>query len=336
MTTYHQVLSVYGPASLNKYKSPKRIQQYQINPGEGKDLMNGGPILITEHATGKEEYSDGEVEEDILSFVSSGRDLEEVVRNDRRWAVLYHLDQRRRNLLEWYPFARDASLLEIGAGCGALTGLFTEKLRSVTAIELSPRRAKIIATRYRSKENLILYAGRFEDVQGLERYDYVTLIGVLEYAGRYQRSSSPYLDMLKHVLSLLKTDGTMVLAIENRLGMKYWAGAPEDHSGKLFHGLEGYRGEDGFRTFGREELIALLNEAGFHHLNFYYPHPDYKIPERIYSDRSLPAVGELCGMSPNYDQERFALFDEGLAYDSLLTNKAFPLMANSFLVLCRR
>lgn len=292
--------------------------------------------MILDHATGTEEYSDGEVEEELLSIVSSGKDLEEAIREDRRWAVLYHLDQRRRNLLEWYPFDSESSLLEIGAGCGALTGLFCEKVRSVTAVELSARRAKIIATRYQNTKNLSVIAGNIGDLPPLAGFDYVTLIGVLEYAGKYRRSPHPYLDLLKLVGSALKDGGTLILAIENRLGLKYWAGAPEDHSGELFQGLEGYPGEDGFRTFGREELSALLNSAGFKDLEFYYPHPDYKIPERIYSDRSLPSLGELGGMSPNYDQERFALFDEGLAYDGLLTNGAFSLMANSFLVFCRR
>jgi SAM-dependent methyltransferase len=298
--------------------------------------MTGGPTLRLDHATGMEEYSDGDVEEDLLALVSSGKDLEEAVRNDDRWAVLYHFHPRRRNLLDWFPFRRDSSLLEIGAGCGALTGMFCEKVDRVTAVELSARRAKIIAARYPSADNLDIFAGRFEDIPIGERYDYVTLIGVLEYAGRYARSTDPYSDLLRRARESLKPDGTLILAIENKLGLKYWAGAPEDHSGELFQGLEGYSDQQDFRTFGRQELAALLNGSGFMEIDFYYPHPDYKFPERIFSDRYLPRPGEMCNGSPSYDQERYVLFDEGLAYDSVLSNNAFPIMANSFLVVCRR
>jgi 2-polyprenyl-3-methyl-5-hydroxy-6-metoxy-1,4-benzoquinol methylase len=300
------------------------------------DSMNGGPRLILDYVTGQEQYSDGDVEEDILTFVSSGKDLEDVVRQDNRWPVLYHLDSRRRNLLEWFPFEKDSTLLEVGAGCGALTGLFCENMKSVTAVELSAGRAKIIAARYPTKDNLTIYAGRFEDVPLEEKYDYVTLIGVLEYAGRYRRGTDPYCDLLRQAASVLKSEGTLIVAIENQLGLKYWAGAPEDHSGKLFQGLEGYPGEDGLRTFGKEELTGMLVSSGFHDLDYYYPYPDYKMPDRLYSDRALPRRGEMGKAAPSYDQERFVLFDEGLACDSVLTNDMFPLMANSFLVSCRR
>ena len=72
--------------------------------------------MILDHVTGRDEYSDGDVEEDLLSFVTSGRDLEEMVRQDDRWAVLYHFDQRRRNLLEWFPFEKGS--LTLGSGSG--------------------------------------------------------------------------------------------------------------------------------------------------------------------------------------------------------------------------
>jgi len=298
--------------------------------------MNDGPRLILDHVTGREEYSDGDIEDDIFEIVSSGYDHSSFIKKEDRWPILYHLDPRRRNVLEWFPFERDSTLLEIGAGCGALTGMFCEKVDQVTVVELSERRAKIIAARYPSADNLTIFAGRFEDVPVEERYDYVTLIGVLEYAGRYARSTDPYRNLLRRAREHLKDDGTLILAIENKLGLKYWAGAPEDHSGKLFQGLEGYPDERGFRTFGRQELECLLNDSGFKETEFMYPYPDYKLPDRIFSDRFLPRPGEMGKGSPNYDQERYMLFDEGLACDSILSNHAFPLMANSFLVICRR
>ena len=70
-----------------------------------------------------------------------------------------------------------------------------------------------------------------------------------------------------------------MIAIENRLGLKYWAGATEDHTGLYFEGLEGYPTTDYVRTFSKPELEALLRQSGYG-LD-YYPYPDYKFPERI-------------------------------------------------------
>ena len=97
--------------------------------------------LITEYHHGADLYSDGAVEDELLALFKTGGDVSAVLRRDKRWPVLYHLSPERRNLLEWFPFKTDGKLLEIGAGYGALTGLFAEKAANVTAVELSARRS---------------------------------------------------------------------------------------------------------------------------------------------------------------------------------------------------
>ena len=57
--------------------------------------------------------------------------------------------------------------------------------------------------------------------------------------------------MAKH----LAPGGKIVIAIENRLGLKYWAGCAEDHVGKYFEGLEGYHNTKGVRTYSKKERI---------------------------------------------------------------------------------
>ena len=44
--------------------------------------------------------------------------------------------------------------------------------------------------------------------------------------------------MLKKAFKLLSKNGLLIIAIENRLGLKYFNGCREDHAGKLFHGVE--------------------------------------------------------------------------------------------------
>ena len=280
-------------------------------------------------------YNDGDVEDDIIKYVSQDADLNDVIKNDLRWPVLYHLSKKRENLLDWYDFDPEASLLEIGAGCGALTGMFCRKVANVTAVEISERRARIVAIRNQKVDNLTVHACRFENLPMEQKFDYVTLIGVLEYAGRYHGSEDPYADFLNSVRARLKEEGTLILAMENKLGLKYWAGAPEDHTGVLFENIEGYVGKTDVRTFGRKELEVLLRSAGFNDLDFYYPMPDYKMPDMLFSEDHLPHLGDLSQSAPNYDQPRHILFREGLAMDSVIKNGVFGTMANSFLVFCR-
>lgn len=289
-------------------------------------------MLNLDFYTGQDFYSDGDIEQELLEFVQSGRDVLEVLIHDTRWPMLYHLSPERRNLLEWYPFRPNASLLEIGAGCGALTELFCQKVESVTAIELSRKRAEIIQARCQHLTNLEIYVGNMYDISFEKTFDYITLIGVLEYTKSFIRTLTPYHDFFRKIQTWIKKDGCLIIAIENKFGLKYFAGAREDHSGKFFDGIEGYSNHQSCETFGKEELRILLSENGFDNIRFYYPYPDYKLPAEIYSDDFLPTENNLLNNAPNYDQERLQLFDERLAFLQIIKNRQFGFFANSFLV----
>jgi len=157
---------------------------------------------------------------------------------------------------------------------------------------------------------------------------------VLEYAGKFTDSTNPYKDFLKQIKQYLKHDGVLIIAIENKFGLKYWAGAREDHSGRFFDGIENYLTTHGMKTFGKNELKKLLGSAGFNEAGFYYSMPDYKIPTSIYSDEIPPLLGQINGFSPNYDTDRYQLFNEQIAYDNIILNDQFDFFANSFLVFC--
>jgi len=285
------------------------------------------------------QYSDGDIEEEILSIVQDNAvDLERAIEQDNRWPILYHFSPDRENLLEWYPFAEDCSILEIGAGCGALTGLLCKKARHVTSIELSYRRALIIAYRHQDKSNLQVITGDINKIRLDKKFDYVSLIGVLEYAGKYTDDPDPHLAFLKKIHGYLKNSGVLLLAIENKFGLKYWSGSREDHTGRLFDGIEDYPNypENKIRTFSRDELERLLRRAGFTNLNFYYPFPDYKLPIYIFSDDYLPPRGLQYQFVENYDQDRILLFNEDRVLQNLIRDGKFGYFANSFLVTCQK
>ncbi|MBW1635347.1 MAG: class I SAM-dependent methyltransferase [Deltaproteobacteria bacterium] len=283
---------------------------------------------------GEDCYSDGDVENEILEIVRSRKNIAEVLVNDNRWPILYHLSPVRQNIINWYPFNKNSNLLEVGGGCGAITGALCNLLHEVKVVELSKRRSQINFERHIHFDNLEIIVGNLNDIIFESKFDYVMLNGVLEYAGSFTASKAPYKDFLKNVKNYLRPGGKLILAIENRYGLKYFAGAKEDHTAKEFDGITGYIGNSNVRTFGKIELEKLLNESGFSALEFYYPHPDYKMPMEIFSEYWLPKADAIFSHSTNFDFDRYDLFDESVAFQGLIENGQYEFFANSFLVIC--
>lgn len=296
----------------------------------------GKVVLDDTFYPGEDLYCDGTVEDELLEIVSSYPESEysKVIRERKNWAILYHLSHIRWNIVEWMPITKEHTVLEVGAGCGAITGVLSDKARRVTCIDLSKKRSTINATRNKDRDNIEILLGNFQDVEEslTQKFDWITLIGVFEYGQGYIDSKLPYQDFLKRIKRHLAPNGKIVIAIENRLGMKYFAGCTEDHTGNYFEGIEGYPNPVMVRTFSRPELERIACEAGFTKSEFYYPYPDYKLPMAIYSDAYLPKAGELTDNLRNFDRERYLLFDEEKAFDSVIRDGLFPVFSNSYLV----
>ena len=122
-------------------------------------------------------YSDGSIEDEILDRVKQNDDT---LQMDTRWPIFYHFSPLRQNILNWYPFRPEAALLEIGAGCGALTGLFAQRVKSVTACELTLKRASIMYERHKQYSNLEVVVGNFLRVTFPHKYDYIVVNGVIK------------------------------------------------------------------------------------------------------------------------------------------------------------
>ncbi len=292
-------------------------------------------------------YIDEEEENHLLELVESGRPIQEILMESEDPAILYNLSDMRENVLEWYDFDPDASLLEINSGCGALTGLFCRRMRRVVCCEPSRQSSVINAVRNQQHDNLEICVGELSNLSLDERFNYVTMIGACEhinhykngsasYTGSYNEKSESYANMLERASSFLKPDGKLIIAIENKFGLKYWSGAAEDHTGGFFDGIQNYNGAPEFRTFSKPELERLLHGVGFTDLQFYYPMPDYKLATSIYSDDFLPQKGMLNDLRPSYDRDRYIMFDQEAAYEALIQDGQFSYFANSFLIICSR
>ena len=309
----------------NRYMSEDRIEQI------------GKIKLDLTHYPGEDLYCDGDVEDELLEIAKKYAAVEYpgIIEEEKRWEILYHLSPLRENIVEWLPIDSSMKVLEIGSGCGAITGALSEKAGEVTCVELSRKRSLINAYRHMDADNVTIHLGNFQDVEPDLPcdYDYICLIGVFEYAQAYIDTETPYEDFLRIIKKHIKPDGHIAIAIENKFGLKYWAGCREDHLGTYFSGIEDYPDGGVVRTFTRDGLLAIAKKCGLTKTQMYYPYPDYKFMTTLYSDRRLPKRGELSDNTRNFDRDRIQLFDEKRVFDTVLQEGQFPLFSNSYMLL---
>lgn len=293
----------------------------------------GNVTLNYKYYSGSDLYSDGdEIENEILDIVKSESGYEYFHSKYHLWPVMYHLSRQRENIVEPMELNKDDECLEIGAGMGAITGALANRCKQVDCIELSKRRSMVNAYRHKSMDNIHIMVGNFQDIEIEKKYDVITLIGVLEYAYHYIDSDSPYEDFVKKMASCLKPGGRLYVAIENKLGLKYFSGYHEDHLGKPYVGLEGYDKSDKVRTFTHSELKLLIEGNGFMNANFYYPFPDYKLPTVIYDESGMKHADIEFAEDSNYDMEVFHHINMNKVFAGLKGTDERKIFANSFLV----
>ena len=168
--------------------------------------------MILKEQEQKVVYSDGEtVEQEMLDIAKAyPEDLsQDYIAQISKYTVNNTFSSVRRNILNWYPFKKDADILEVGAGMGSITGLLCDVAKNVTSIEMSEARA---INQWKTEQ----------------KFDYIVFIGVLEYAAVFSDADNPFEQFLKNVRNLLKPNGVVLFAIENKFGLKYWAGGSED------------------------------------------------------------------------------------------------------------
>ena len=283
---------------------------------------------------GEDFYCDGAVEDELLDIVKNLSPVEyaDVIEERGSWPILYHLSPLRENIVDWIPMNADDKVLEVGSGCGAITGALARKAGSVTCVDLSKKRSLINAYRHSECDNVTIHVGNFKDIEPELPYDfnYICLIGVFEYGQSYIGGETPFRDFLSILMPHLAEGGRIIIAIENKYGMKYFAGCKEDHLGTWFSGIENYADGGSVRTFSRRGLEKIFRSCGVKEACFYYPYPDYKFMTTLYSDAYLPGKGELSNNKRNFDRDRMLLFDEKNAFDGVVEDGLFSVFSNSF------
>lgn len=227
----------------------------------------------------------------------------------------------RESTLNWYEFRKEASLLELNAGHGQLTGLFCRRLAEVTTVT-NKKRADFVGRRYETKANLRIVT---ELPEQTKKYDYVIARDILEEAGNTSET-------IQQWMGYLKKGGILILFCENRFGLKYFCGAKDPHTDKAFDGINGYlKNDNKGRCLSHAELSKAIAE-NTNNFKFYYPVPDSRMPQMIFTDKYQKSIN-VAERLVDYDYQDQNIFGvEHRIFREMIDQGGLAFMANSFLV----
>lgn len=291
------------------------------------------------------DYSDGESAENYLNLVltqavdlsSRSQELQEKIVD---WPSEYHLSSDRSNLLRSYDLSNVSCALELGSGCGAITRYLGEQGISVDAIEGSGPRAQLGKLRCRDLDNVTVVNANYTELElPNKHYDLILFIGVIEYAKKFYPAAltdkEATIAILNQAREHINDHGLVMVAIENRLGLKYILGQHEDHYSKRYVGIHGYQNSPGISTYSEQEWRELIDLAGYKDCSFSYPFPDYKIPRlsmgEDYAKNDPFAFNHLEGtFARDYTRPARRSITESIAWQAASQGKFLSTIANSF------
>lgn len=270
-----------------------------IDCGQQVSLQGGGHFARP-RASGFRDTSSN----DLLSLVAEirrGRPWREMVHEryaaERPWLHQIIASPCRTAFLGDVLPHGDGPVLDVGSGWGQIARPVAA-IRPVVALEPVAERMAFIraaAEQERVAERMAFVESDYLELEFTTLFSVICAIGVLEWAGAFQGAVDPQerqRQFLQKTKRELNEGGCLVLGIENRLGLKYLLGCPDDHLGvpsvacldaplakarwKAMKGLD----LQSF-TYSQAELTILLQDAGYSEITFFGAFPDYKLPQAI-------------------------------------------------------
>lgn len=246
------------------------------------------------------------------------------------WAYKLFAEERQ-NIVDFFPIKQSDNVLEINSECGVVTSKLAEKCGIVTSVEVDEVYCDAAKALNRHFSNINFKNTDVESyiAECQEKFDFIFIINRL-----YEIVNN---DLIEKILNLLSESGKMIIATDNKLGMKYWAGCQESLNGGFFVGIENYQLlNTDKRLYSKKEIERFLKKSGVQNYTFFYPYPDYKFPVSIFSDKRLPGIGELDNNIRDFEGDRYLLFDEKKVFDTIIDEEIFPIYSNSYLVVIDR
>jgi len=264
-----------------------------------KTLEGGGYFsLPREHGFRDTATSDLQA---LITEIEAGRPWREAVagryQSSRPWLYRIITEECRTAFFDQILPAGSEPVLDIGSGWGQIARPLAQH-RPVAALEPVAERMAFIkaaAKQDQVSDHMGFLEADYFDLHFHTRFSAICAIGVLEWVGAFQDHTDPQVrqqNFLHKARSELAPGGTLILGIENRTGLKYLLGCPDDHIGvsniaclpallarQRWHETSGHSLKS--FTYSYPELEQMLRSAGFKKIEFFAAFPDYKLPANI-------------------------------------------------------
>ena len=296
-------------------------------------------VIQSEYALRRSCSDDAETTE-ILRILQEEppEEYSELIGKKKSWPYLLHLSHVRANVVRSLRFSTSERILEIGAGCGTITGFLAGRCREVTGVETSLLRCRINAERNKKYENILLLSMTEEEAETIlpKEFDTVIWIDAQPDETADEGWRLPPKEKLAFCFAHLKNGGRLILGVDNRTGLRFFAGEKEEYTGHFFSGIEGYSEEKHPYSCTKKEWEMLLANMHAEKIRFYYPYPDHRFPMMIYTDDWLPGAEELHNNRRNFSNLKLGLFEEDDVWRTIVENDLFPQFSNSFLITAQK
>ena len=330
--------------SLSKMKEKVTSDKIRFEIKKVKHSIGLGETLS---ATPENCYQDTKEEnirfiiEEIKSGTHWKKAVKERFQEGNPWLYEIVTSLKRTKFIDEYIKPKNLHILDIGAGWGQFT-LPLAKRNQICSLEPTPERLDFIkaaAVQEKVSRNISFIGADYLDINFQNKFDLILSIGVLEWVGAFKMDKSPeelQLEFLKKIKSELKKNGKLIIGIENRLGLKYLLGTPDDHTGipyisihhkelaKKLYKKETYQ-ELRVLTHSITEYQEMLHEAGFKETLFYTANPDYKLPVKIF-----PIKEDRCNINQYILNEKWIQEHDGTNGEVLEDQELLKSMSKSF------
>ncbi|MCF0145020.1 MAG: glycosyltransferase, partial [Eubacterium sp.] len=231
---------------------------------------------------------------------------------------MYAFSDLRTGILEVLDFEGTEDVLEIGSGCGTFTGFLADRCRTVTSLETDAEALEVCRIRHKDRKNIAYHEVPFRNFETEALFDLIVLVDVQE---------KPEDGFAEKLGRLLKENGQLVIAAENPYGISRQSFYPDRD--------ERWQ-EDSLCFLSRRQILRIAEKAGLPSCRFFYPFPDHRFAEAVYSDRYLPSPGDLHGSIRNFTETGMTLLDEQAAWKRVCAEEKFPEFCNAYLAVASR
>ena len=256
-----------------------------------------------------------QIEKEIIQKIHENEEekYQEIIEKDGRLDILQALSIIRKNIINWYPFKENSNILEINTNFGEITSELCTKAIKVISIEKSKQKSEAVSKRLKNIKNLEIIVGNLNDIFLTEKFDYIFINGIEEHEYFLEK----YLEFAK---KYLKDGGTILFTTDNEFGLKTYNINCENLNNK--------------RNISKNHIKNVLKKLDLNNYKFYYPLPNYKTPNVIFTEKHMPSQESILRDLTLYDKNDILVFDERKKYKEILKEdmKLFELFANSYLV----